>query len=151
MRWAQYDDIDAPANAPRGPPKPTWRDPKVLFHMTILESPLGVALTFSALELLGVGGLGAIAAKRFGFNYGLLTPLALLIKGAAGYFGSRTGVPGAAFGALVGLLDASAWATFGGVGPQPRNPALSWSARARIVATVTALGALCGWLGELLA
>ena len=119
--------------------------------MALFDSPLGVLLTFSALELVGIGGLGALAAKRLGFNYGLLTPLAFLVKGAAGYFGSRTGIPGAAFGAFVGLLDSTAWATFGGIGPQPRDRELSWAARARIVATVTALGAACGWLGQIVA
>jgi hypothetical protein len=116
-----------------------------------MSSPLTVLVTFAAIELVGVAGLGAWLARRVGLPYGVLTSLAFVVYCAAGFFGAPTGVPGAAYGGAIALLDSAAWATIDGIGAQPRDPKLSWGARLRIIVFVTALGAISGLLGQQLA
>lgn len=115
------------------------------------RQPWRVILLFAAIEVFGVGGLGAWAAQRFGFNYASLSPVAWLIAGAAGFSARRAGGSGLVAGATVGLLDATAWAAFGGVGPQPVVPEAGAAVTAATVAMVTAVygaaGAVGGWLG----
>jgi hypothetical protein len=117
----------------------------------VTQQPWRIILLFVALEMVGVGGVGAWAAQRFGFDYASLSPVAYLIAGAAGFFARRAGGSGLLAGATVGLLDASAWALFGGIGPQPTAPEFGAAAKAAAVAMVTlsngAAGALGGWLG----
>src|SRR5258705_12386744 len=50
-------------------------------------------------------------------------------------------------GGIVGLLDAGAWATFGGVEPQPIDPSTSIAAKVGTMVFVTVLGAVCGLIG----
>jgi len=46
---------------------------------------LKVIAIFAAIELLVVGGLGALAATRLGFPYAALTPISFLVYGLAGF------------------------------------------------------------------
>jgi len=102
---------------------------------------------FAAVELLGVGGLGAWLALMLHFPYAALTPLALLVYTAAGFYGCRAGTSGWIAGGIVAFLDAGAWAVFGGVGPQPTDPTESLASKIGTVALVSVLGALCGVVG----
>jgi hypothetical protein len=108
---------------------------------------LKVIAIFAVIELLVVGGLGALAASRLGFPYAALSPFAFAVYGLAGYFARRVGGSGAFAGATVALLDSVAWATFGGFGPQPTVPDLTASAKIGTVAFVTVSGAVCGLVG----
>jgi len=102
-----------------------------------------VTLIFVVIELLGVGGLGAWAANRFGFNYALLTPVSFLVYALAGFFVARANGSAALAGAVVAALDALSWATFGGVGPQPAVPDMKVGPKAVTVLFVT--GTACYW------
>jgi len=102
---------------------------------------------FAALELLVVGGLGAWLAVRLNFPYAYLTPVAFLIYGAAGFYGCRAGAAGWISGAIVAIIDAGTWATFGGIGPQPIDPEASFGAKGGAVAFAVVLGAVCGLIG----
>ena len=106
-----------------------------------------VVAIFAAVELFGVGGLGALAATRLGFPYAALTPVSSLVYGMAGYFAVRAGASGAIAGGVVAFLDAACWAAFGGFGPQPVPPETSFSGKIGTVAFVTVLGILLGWTG----
>jgi hypothetical protein len=102
---------------------------------------------FAAVALFIVGGLGAWLAVQLVFPYSLLTPISCLIYGAAGFFAARTRAAGWIAGAIVALLDATAWAAFGGIGPQPVYPDMSLASKLATVAIVSILGAGCGWIG----
>jgi hypothetical protein len=108
---------------------------------------LGPIALFTALEVLVVGGLGAWLAVRLNFPYAWLTPLALVVYGAAGFYGCRAGAAGWLSGALVALFDAGTWAAFGGVGPQPIDPKATVGAKLATVIFVVSLGAVSGLLG----
>jgi len=103
---------------------------------------------FAAVELVIVGGLGAWLAAKVRFPYVLLTPVSLAVCGAAGFYARRTGAAGWLAGAFVALLDAAAWAAFGGVGPQPIDPSISLAAKLGTMVFVTVLGAICGLIGS---
>jgi Na+/proline symporter len=98
-------------------------------------------------ELVGVGGLGAWLALKLHFPYTALTPFSLLVYGAAGFYACRAGAAGWIAGAIVGVLDAVTWATFGGIGPQPADPTATPTSKIVTVVFVTLLGALCGFIG----
>jgi|SRR5690348_13252971 len=102
---------------------------------------------FAAIELFIVGGIGAWLAVRLQFPYAYLTPLSLLVYGAAGFYGCRAGAAGWMGGGIVAFLDAVSWAAFGGVGPQPTEPQASVAAKVVTVAFAVGLGAVCGWIG----
>jgi len=106
--------------------------------------PIGL---FTALELIAVGGLGAWLAVRLNFPYVYLTPVAFLIYGAAGFYGSRAGAAGWICGAIAATIDAGTWAAFGGIGPQPTDPQASFWAKVGTVAFAMVLGAVCGLIG----
>ena len=88
----------------------------------ITRAGLTAILVFSLIELVGVGGLGAWLAVQVDFSYVLLTPVAFLVYGAAGFFACRAGTDGWIAGMIVAVLDAASWAAFGGIGPQPFDP-----------------------------
>src|SRR5690242_62923 len=67
---------------------------------------------FAAIELFIVGGIGAWLAVRLQFPYAYLTPLSLLVYGAAGFYGCRAGAAGWMGGGIVAFLDAVSWAAF---------------------------------------
>jgi hypothetical protein len=106
-----------------------------------------VTAVFVAIELLIVGGLGALAAVRLGFPYAALTPVSLLVYGFAGYFAGRAGGSGAVAGGVVAFLDAAAWAAFGGVGPQPVPSDATIGGKLSTIAFVTVLGIALGFAG----
>jgi hypothetical protein len=106
-----------------------------------------VVAVFALIELVGVGGLGAWAASRYGFNYAVLSPLAFLVYLLAGSFATRSSGSGAIAGTVVAFLDSLAWAAFGGVGPQPTEPNATFGAKAGTVLIVTLGGAVLGFLG----
>ena len=106
-----------------------------------------VIAIFAAIELLGVGGLGALAAARLGFPYVALTPVSFLVYGLAGFFAAKAGGSGAIAGGAVALLDSVTWAVFGGFGPQPTIPAITVSQKVWTIVLVTVSGAACGALG----
>src|SRR5690349_24865320 len=83
---------------------------------------------FAAIELFIVGGIGAWLAVRLQFPYAYLTPLSLLVYGAAGFYGCRAGAAGWMGGGLVAVLDGVCWVALGGVGPQPTEPLASVAA-----------------------
>jgi len=113
----------------------------------ITRASLKPIALFAAIELVIVGGLGAWVAAKGAFPYVLLTPVALAVYGGAGFYARRAGAAGWLGGAIVGLLDAGAWATFGGVGPQPIDPSTSIAAKVGTMVFVTVLGAVCGLIG----
>lgn len=106
-----------------------------------------ITLVFVLVELIGVGGLGAWAASRLGFDYAWLSPLSFLIYLLAGLFTARAGGSGAIAAGIVAFLDSLTWAAFGGLGPQPTIPSAGLGAKAITVAFVTAGGVLLGLLG----
>lgn len=106
-----------------------------------------VTALFALIELFGVGGVGALAASRYGFNYALLSPVSVLVFGLAGFFSVRAQGSGPLAAGIVACLDSLAWAAFDGVGPQPTDPNTGLAARAITVILVTAAGALVGLLG----
>ena len=106
---------------------------------------------FVALEVIVLGGLGAWAAQQFGVDDKLLSPLVYIIQGAAGFFVTRAGGSGVLAGALPGFLDATTWAAFGGIGPQPTLPGAGPTLLLVTILVVTASGAALGWLGGWLA
>ena len=106
-----------------------------------------VTAIFAAIELLVVGGLGALAAVRLGFPYAALTPVSSLVYGFAGYFAARAGGSGAVAGGVVAFLDAASWAAFDGFGPQPVPPEVTVAGKLGTVAFVTALGIALGLAG----
>jgi hypothetical protein len=113
----------------------------------ITRASLRPIALFAAIELAIVGGLGAWLATSVGFSYVLLTPVSVAVYGAAGFYTRRVGGAGWLAGAIVALLDAGAWATFGGVGPQPIEASTSMAARLGTIVFVTGLGAVCGLIG----
>ena len=102
---------------------------------------------FAAIELFVVGGLGALAARRFGFPYAALTPVSFLVYGLAGFFAAKAGGSGSVAGGAVALLDSVAWATFGGFGPQPTVAGMTVGQKIGTILLVTLSGAVCGLLG----
>ncbi len=106
-----------------------------------------VTLLFALVELVGVGGVGAWAASRYGFNYALLSPVSFVVYGLAGFFAVRAQGSGLVAAGIVALLDSFAWAAFGGIGPQPTDPDASPGAKAITVVFVTTAGGLVGLLG----
>jgi hypothetical protein len=108
---------------------------------------LKVVAIFAAVELLIVGGLGALAADRLGFPYVALTPISFLVYGLAGFFAARVGGSGAMAGAAVALLDSVVWASFGGFGPQPAVPDMTVAQKVGTIAFVTISGLICGLIG----
>jgi hypothetical protein len=108
---------------------------------------LKVIAIFAAVELLVVGGLGAVAAARFGFPYVVLTPVSFLVYGLAGFFAAKVGGSGALAGGAVALLDSITWASFGGFGPQPTIPDITVGQKIGTVAFVTISGIVCGLIG----
>src|SRR6059036_3460303 len=113
----------------------------------ITRASVALIALFASIELLVVGGLGAWLAAEIGFPYVALTPISLVVYGAAGFYACRAGAAGWPAGAIVSLLDASAWAAFGGVGPQPTDPSASLGAKLGTVVFVAVLGAVCGLVG----
>jgi hypothetical protein len=112
---------------------------------------LKVIAIFAAIELLVVGGLGALAAARLGFPYVALTPISFLVYGLAGFFAAKAGGSGLVAGAAVALLDSVAWATFGGFGPQPTVPGATVAQKVTTIVFVTISGIVCGLIGAWLA
>ena len=112
---------------------------------------LKVIALFAAVEIVIVGGLGASASQRFDFPYMYLIGVAYFIYGLAGYFAARAGAAGWLAGALVGLLDSSTWALFGGIGPQPSRSSYTTGSIVMTVVVVTVTAAAFGALGALLA
>jgi len=110
-----------------------------------------VIAIFAAIELLVVGGLGALAAARLGFPYVVLTPVSFLVYGLAGFFAAKAGGSGVLSGGAVALLDSVAWATFGGFGPQPTMPNMTVPQKIGTIVFVTISGAVCGVIGTWLA
>jgi hypothetical protein len=110
-----------------------------------------VVLLLSGFELFVVGGLGAWLAARLRITYLALLPVTLVVYLAAGYFTAQTGDPGGAAGAVVAFLEFSAWALFGGFGPQPTSVEITSVEKIATVATATLVGAVCGTLGSLFA
>jgi hypothetical protein len=108
---------------------------------------LKVIAIFAAIELLVVGGLGALAAARFAFPYIALTPISFLVYGLAGFFAARVGGSGALAGAAVAFLDSVAWASFGGFGPQPTAPDMTVAQKVGTIAFVTISGLICSLIG----
>ncbi|HZF04812.1 MAG TPA: hypothetical protein VE932_10840 [Patescibacteria group bacterium] len=114
----------------------------------ITRASLRPIALFAAVELVIVGGLGVWVAAKVGFPYVLLTPVSLAVCGAAGFYARRVGAAGWLAGAIVALLDAGAWAAFGGVGPQPIDPSISMAAKLGTMVFVTVVGAVCGLIGS---
>jgi hypothetical protein len=116
----------------------------------LASAALKIVAIFAAIELFLVGGLGALAAQRLGFAYVALTPVAFAVYGAAGFFVARVGGSAWLAGALIGFLDATSWALFGGFGPQPPQPEQTVATKVITVLVVTAGASLTGALGGLL-
>ena len=112
---------------------------------------LKVIAIFAAIELLVVGGLGALAATRLGFPYAALTPVSFLVYGLAGFFAAKASGSGVVAGGAVALLDSVAWASFGGFGPQPPVPEMTVPQKIATVVFVTISGIICGLIGGWLA
>jgi hypothetical protein len=109
------------------------------------QQPWKLIALFVALEVIVLGGLGAWAAQQFGFDYKLLSPLVYIIQAAAGFFVTRAGGSGLLAGALPGFLDATSWAAFGGIGPQPTLPG---AGPTLLLVTILIVGHRGGRLGQ---
>lgn len=114
-------------------------------HVT--RAGVAAILVFSLIELVGVGGLGAWLAVQLHFPYAMLTPVAFLVYGAAGFHACHAGTDGWIAGAAVAILDAGSWAAFGGIGPQPSDSSASVIERLAPVLVNAVIGAVCGVIG----
>ena len=110
-------------------------------------TPWKVVAAFSAFQLLIVGGLGTWAAARYRFPYYVLFPLTILAYTCAGHYAARVGASGTAAGALVALVEFTAYGLIRGFSMHVGWLELSWLERMLTLGVAALTGAGCGLVG----
>ena len=120
--------------------------------------PFATAVLGGIVAVLTLDTIGSLLAKRFGFFYGRLSPISLLLWTAAGALASRAGVAyfalflGALAGLVVGLIDSTlGWWISWRIGPGRLRPERSTTpVIARTILQVTTTAACFGAVGAVL-
>ncbi len=108
---------------------------------------------FVALELVGVGYFGKLAARKSGLGESSLIPLSFLVYSAAGFTASRLGGSAFVAGGSVAAIDAGVWALFSREFSE-EVPSRLWLPIVSLVPAVFGLmlggilGALGGWIAK---